>query len=176
MSILQRVSNSNIKSKNIFGEDEPNIFFNKNIKSTKIPHMYFTNFIDNKKSPIIKTLKTEKRRILKKQVNFDNEYEIKNIIYKSIERKKIDTILKNTLGISIPNYTLLWRLKYIVNPKIQYYFLDNLDGTYEIVIVDIYHLILPAPDKSHKEKKPNPKKTYNEHSLASYCLSNIYKN
>ena len=175
MSIQQRISSTNIKSKNIFGEDEPNIFFNSNIKSVKIPHLYFTNFINNKKSPLVNTLKQERRRIIKKQVDYDNEYEIKNIEYRNNERKKISKILYDTIGIKIPDYSLLWRLKYIINPSIQYFFLDNLDGTYEIIIVDIYHLILPAPDKSHKEKKANPKKTYNAHSLANYCLSNIYK-
>ena len=174
MSILQRASN--LKMKNIFGEDEPNIFFNSNIKSTRIPAMSFTNYIDSKKSPIVSALKRERRKILKKQVDYDKEYEIKNIDYKTNEKKKIEKILKNTLGISLPNYSLLWRLKYLENPEIQFFFVDNLNGSYEILFVDIYHLVLPASNKLNKKKKANPKKKYKEHEKANFCLSNIFHN
>lgn len=175
MSILQRAySQSNIKSKNIFDEEEPNIFFNNNIKSTDIPEMYFINFIDSRKSPLVNTLKREKRRILKKQVDYDNEYEIKNIEYKKDEKKKIERILNDTLGISLSNYSLLWRLKYRYNPEIQFFFLDDLSNNYEILFIDIYHLVLPAPDKSRRERWANPKKKYKEHKEAKFNLSNIF--
>lgn len=88
---------------------------------------------------------------------------------------KIDNILGNTIGSASISASLLFRLKSINNPAVQFFFLDDLNGNYEVLFVDIYHLVLPAPDKGHKEKKANPKKTYDEHKLAKYCLSNIYK-
>ena len=110
----------------------------------------------------------------KKEVNFDSEYEIKDIKGKK-EQKKIDEILKQTLGMPSINISTIFRLKYIDNPALQFFFLDDYNGNYHIIIVDIYHLILPAPDKEHHENVANPKKKYNEHKDASYCISNIFK-
>lgn len=176
MSILQEnliSKNGTLKTKNIFGEKEPNIFFNSEIKSTNLPKFYFTNFIDGKKSPMVDFLKKERRKFLKQQVDFDNEYEIKSIDRKT-EQKKINEILKTTLNKSSINVSLLLRLKSIDNPRVQFFFIDDNEGNYEVLFIDIYHLVLPAPDKSYHEKKANPKKTYKEHEKASYCLSNIF--
>jgi len=173
MSILQR-NLINSKQKNIFGEKEPNVFFNDEIKSIKLSKYYFTNFIDSKKSPLVSALKNERRKILKKEVDYDRDYEIKNIEYRKSEQKKIKDILDNTTGNSNINYAMLFRLKNIYNPAIQFFFLDDLNGNYEILLIDIYHLVLPAPDKSHHEWFANPKKTYKEHEKASFDLSNIF--
>ena len=175
MSILQKnlISNNGPLKKNMFGEPEPNIFFHNDIKSTDIPQYYFTNYIDSSKSPMINFLKTERRRFLKKQVDIDQEYEIKDI-KKTKEQNKIDKILMDTLNMtSIPILTL-FRLKSKYNPGVQFFFLDDLNGNYQVLFIDIYHLVLPAPDKSHGEKFSNPKKKYNEHKLARYCISNIF--
>lgn len=175
MSILQKnlISKNGTIKKNIFGEREPNIFFNDGIKSTNLPKYYFTNFIDNSKSPIINTLKRERRRFLKKEVDIDNEYEIK-FIEKNTEQAKVDEILKTTINReSIPVMTLC-RLKSIFNPEVQFFFLDDLKGNYEVLFIDIYHLVLPAPDKEYNEKYPNPKKHYEKHKNAKYCMSNIF--
>lgn len=173
MSILQKSSTNGLK-KNIFGEKNPNVFFNSSIKSTNMPTFYFTNFLDSRKVPMADCLKREKRRILNKTVNYDNEYEIKKIDTNH-EQTKIDNILKNTLNISsIPTSSIL-RLKSVANPELQFFFLDDKKGNYEVIFIDVYHLVLPAPDKSHKEKKANPKKKYEEHKNAKYCLSNFFK-
>ena len=175
MSILQKnlINSNGTLEKNMFGEPEPNIFFHSEIKSTNIPEYYFTNYIDSRKSPMVHFLKQERRRFLEKQVDIDREYEIKNI-KKTKEQKKLDKILMNTLNIpSIPILTL-FRLKSVNNPEVQFFFSDDLNGNYQVLIVDIYHLLLPAPDKSHNEKFPNPKKKYGEHKIADYCISNIF--
>lgn len=148
-------------------------FFNDGIKSTNLPKYYFTNFIDNRKSPIINFLKKERRRFLKKEVDIDNEYQIK-FIEKNNEQLKVDEILKTTINReSIPIMTLC-RLKSVSNPEVQFFFLDDLNGNYEVLFIDIYHLVLPAPDREHNEKYPNPKKHYEQHKNASYCMSNIF--
>lgn len=175
MSILQKnlIKNKKNITKNIFGEREPNIFFHENIKSVNLPKYYFTNYIDDKKSPLIKLLKRERGKFIRKQVNFDKEYELKSIDTNK-EQLKVDEILKNTIGInSIPVKTI-FRLKSIDNPSVQFFFLDDYQGNYKVLFIDLYHLVLPARDLSRKEKKANPKKTYENHKMANYCLSNIF--
>lgn len=174
MSILQKNSINGGLRKNIFGEKEPNVFFNSNIKSTNLPEFYFTNFLDSKRIPMADFLKREKRRILKNTVNYDNEYEIKTID-RNHEQKKIDKILKETLNKESISVSSIMRLKSINNPNAQFFFIDDKKGNYEVIFIDVYHLVLPAPDKERKEKKPNPKRKYEEHKNAKYCLSNIFK-
>lgn len=175
MSILQRsLTNGNVKTKNIFGEKEPNVFFHDNIKSTNLKKFLFTNYLDNKKVPLVKALQTERRRILRKEVNYEEEYEIKNIEYRKNEKNKIDAILFDTIGIEKIDYSMLWRLKYKYNPAIQFFFLDDFHGNYEVLIVDIYHLVCPAPDREHGEIFANPKKTYKDHKDAKYNINNIF--
>lgn len=176
MSILQKnlVSNNRLKTKNIFGEKQPKVVFNANIKSTNLHRYYFTNYIDNKKSPIVKTLKSQRRKMLSMQVDYDKDYEIKNILYKKNEKAKINDILQNTIGTTDISFSMLYRLKYIDNPEIQFFFLDNTGGIYEVILIDIYHLVLPAPNKARHENKANPKQIYSLHKNAQYCLSNIF--
>lgn len=176
MNTLQRnsISKNTLKNKNIFGDKEPNIFFNEDIKSTNLPKYYFTNYIDNRKNPVVKFLKNERRKFITKTVSFDEEYEIKGIKNKSNEQKKIDEILFSTLSLPSINISLLARLKSKVNPSVQFFFYDDLQGNYEVLFVDIYHLVLPAPDKSHHEIFANPKKKYKEHENDSFDISNIF--
>ena len=166
MSILQKNLINKNNSKNIFGEKNPNIFFNDKICSTNIPN--------HKKHPLVGALRNERRRLLKKEVDFDNEYEIKPIHYKKNEKQKISDILSQTIGYNNINYSMLWRLKFISNPEIQFFFLDDLSGNYEVLIIDIYHLIIPAADKDYHEKHANPKKKYFEHQNANYDLKHIF--
>lgn len=176
MSILQKnLINKNASiTKNIFGESEPNIFFNEEIKSINLPKYYFINFIDSKKDPLVNFLKRERRRFLKKEIKFDSEYEIKNIINKTNEQKKIDEIIKNTTGKTGIGVSLVFRLKSIYNPNVQFFFLDDLKGNYEVLFIDVYHLVLPAPDKLHKELFAKPQKKYNEHKNARYDIKEIF--
>lgn len=176
MSILQRnlINLNSGLSKNIFGEKEPNVFFNSKIKSTNLPQHYFTNYIDSRKNPLVNALKEHRRRILKKQVDYDSDYEIKNIIYRGNEKAKFSDILQTTLGYNNINYAILFRLKSRINPVIQFYFLDDCNGNYEVLFVDIYHLALPAPNKARHEKYAKPKKIYAEHRNAKFDIENIF--
>lgn len=177
MSILQEnVINKDgvLKSKNIFGEKEPNVFFNSNIKSVNLPEFYFTNFIDCKKSPMVKFLKSQKYGFESKKIDIDNCYEIKNIKHKK-EQKKIDKILLETLNMNSIPTSLIFRLKSIQNNGVQFFFLDDLQGNYEVLFVDVYHMVLPAPNKERGERVAKPKENYEEHKNARYCLSEIFK-
>lgn len=176
MSILQKslINNNNLKTKNIFGEKNPNVFFSKDIKSVDLPKYYFTNFIDSSKDPLVSFLKSERRKILKKEMDFDKEYEIKDVINKTNEQKKIDAIIFNTLNLLNIPVSTIFRLKSVYNPNVQFFFLDDYQGNYEILFIDVYHLVLPAPDKSHHEIFANPKKRYKEHQNAKYDLNNIF--
>lgn len=176
MNILQKNSineiNNGIK-KNIFGEKSPNVSFNSNIKSVNLPEFYFTNFLE-KRAPMVGCLKRERRKFLQKSINYDAEYEIKSIDTNK-EQKKIDKILKETINMSSIPVSRLLRLKSINNPDLQFFFKDDNEGNYEVLFIDIYHLVLPARNKFYKEKKANPKKKYDEHKHENYCLSNIFK-
>ena len=167
-------------TKPILGGKATDIYFNPNIKSVDIPEEFFTNYIDSRKSLIVKTIKNERRRILTKEVDYNREYEVKDIINKSNEYKKIDKILKKTVGAVSINYNFLWRMKYISNPELQFFFYEKLNGTFEILIIDIYHLIVTAADRDHGEIVANPKKKYKEHhkdnpEKTMYNLSEIFK-
>ena len=178
MSILQEnVINKRgvFKRKNIFGEKEPNIFFNSNIKSINLPNFYFTNFIDSKRSPMVKFLKSQKYGFEAKTIDIDTYYEIKNIKYNT-EQKKIDKILLETLNMESISTSLIFRLKSKRNTGVHFFFLDDLHGNYEVLFIDLYHMVLPAPDSERGEDVPNPKENYERHETANYCLSNIFGN
>lgn len=176
MSILKKnlINGNQIKSKNIFGEKNPTVYFNENICSTDIPQYFFINYIDSPKSQIVKKLKNEKRRFVSNDVIYEEEYEIKPVENRKNEQKRIDMVLQKTVGISTVDLNLLYRLKCYANQALQFFFLDKLNGEYEVLIIDLYHLIVPAADKDHNERKANPKKTYNEHKDAKYNLSEIF--
>lgn len=176
MSILRKNLIDNrgaLKTKNIFGEKEPNIFFDNKIKSVNTPEFLFTNYLDGKKAPMVNYLKNERRRFLKKEVDIDNEYELKTIDKKT-EQKKIDKIIEKTLNLPHVDVSIIYRLKSVYNPELQFFFLDDNNGNYHVIFIDIYHLVLPARDQSRREIFPNPKRKYNEHKNASFCMSNIF--
>lgn len=176
MSILQKtlIKGNIIKSKNIFDEKNPKVKFNQNICSIDLPQYFFINYIDDGRKPIVKKLKNEKRRFTNNLIDYEEEYEIKPVLQKKNEQKKIDAILQGTIGMSTVDLNFLWRLKCYANPALQFFFLDKKDGTYEVLMIDVYHLLIPAADKDHGEKKANPKKTYQEHKDAKYNLSEIF--
>lgn len=181
MSILKKnlINGNQIKTKNMFGEKNPTVYFNPNISSTDIPKYFFTNYIDSKKSLIVKKIKQEKRRFTCNEINYEDEYEIKIVENRKNEQQKIDAILQNTIGIKTVDLNFLYRLKCYANKSLQFFFLEHPDGKYEVIIIDLYHLILPAADRDHYEKKANPKKTYKEHhkdnpEKTMYNLSEIF--
>ena len=175
MNILQNHSANNniLKTKNIFGTKQPKIEFHEKLSSTDLEQHFFTNFIDSRRDPMVKFLKNERRKMLTDKCNFDDEYEIKNIEYRKNEKEKIKDILEQTIGDSNIDYNLLIRLKSKENKGVQFFFLDK-EATCKVLIIDLYHLLLPAPNKEIGETKANPEKNYSKHKDAKFNLSNIF--
>lgn len=163
------------KEKNIFGKSNPNVIFNDRIKSVNIPKCNFTNYLHGKKSPLTKTLNQLNNRIKNNYVNYDVEFEIKKIDRINEEKYKIKNILHKTYGNNSIDYNKFLRLKYRKNPEIQFFFLDDLNGNYEVIIVDIYHLVLAAIDRERHEEYAKPWEKYALHCDAYYCISNVFQ-
>ena len=180
MSILQKNSlNKNTlsiksigNSTNIFGSSQPIIKFNINIKSIDVKKYYFINKISSTKSVLAKKIKNDQRRFLNHDIDIDKEFEIKYILDQKGEQKKLDYILNNTIGKTVPVLSCV-RLKTIGNESLQYYVSDDYSGGTEVVLIDLYHLFIPAKDKSREEKHPNTRNTYYEHINDKHDLSEI---
>ena len=180
MSILQKnLLNKNTLStksvgisSNIFGSSQPTIKFNKNIKSIDIKKYLFINKISSTKSVLAKKIKNDQRRFANHDIDVDNEFEIKYILDQKGEQKKLDYILNNTIGKTVPVLSCV-RLKTIGNEGLQYYISDDYKGGTEVVLIDLYHLFIPAADKARGERHPNPKRTYEDHINDSHDLSEI---
>lgn len=180
MSILQKnLLNKNLlniksvgSSLNIFGCSQPTIKFNKNIKSIDAKQYYFINKLSSTKSVLAKRIKGDQRRFANHEIDIDKEFEIKYILDQKGEQKKMNYILNNTIGKTVPVLSCV-RLKTIGNEGLQYYVSDDYNGGSEVVLIDLYHLFIPAADKQKGEKHPNSKQTYNEHVLDAHDLSEI---
>lgn len=180
MSILQRNllninilnTKSKVSSNNIFGSKQPVISFNKDIKSIDMRKYLFINKLNSVRSDLAKRIKQDQRRLATQQIDLDKEFEIKYILNQSNEQQKLDDILLNTIGKTVPVLSCV-RLKTIGNEGLQYFVSDDYNGNHEVVLIDLYHLFMPSADRSIGEKRANPRKKYNEHKNDAYCLSKI---
>ena len=176
MSILKKRSdNSSLKAtnllnkKNIFGDKNLKLSFKSNIKSVDIPNIYFNNYFKGNDS-YYSFFKKEYSRII--NGNFDIEtYNIKGLsLTKNNLYNRISKVFLETYG-----YT--YRLPYLhrISKKNNEIFqIIYTDDNYEIIIVDLYHLLIPAIDHEHKEKNKNLKKHYDEVKNNKYNLNNIF--
>lgn len=180
MSILQKnlldinflSSKSIADAKNIFGSTKLKISFNKNIKSTNLAKHTFVNYINSKNKTLIKKLRTDERKFIDGLFDFDKDFKIKYLLDENNMQKKFDDILLSTIG-TTTNVLSCVRLKTLGNVSLQYIVSDNFTGTYEIIAIDLYHLLVFAADKSRGEKKPKPKRAYNEHKNDDKCISKV---
>lgn len=180
MSILQKnlldinfLSGKSIAdAKNIFGSTKLKISFNKNIKSTNLAKHTFVNYINSKNKTLIKKIRTDERKFIEGLFDFDKDFKIKYLLDENNMQKKFDDILLSTIG-TTTNVLSCVRLKTLGNVSLQYIVSDNFTGTYEIIAIDLYHLLVFAADKSRGEKKPKPKRAYNEHKNDDKCISKV---
>lgn len=180
MSILQRNllninilnAKSKVSSNNIFGSKQPVINFNKDIKSIDIGKYFFINKLSSIRSDLAKRIKQDQRKFAAQQIDFDKEFEIKYILSQTNEQQKLDDILLNTIGKTVSVLSCV-RLKTIGNEGLQYFVSDDYNGNLEVILIDLYHLFIPSPDKSIGERRANPRKKYNEHKNDIHCLSEI---
>lgn len=173
-------SNNNIFNSSSFKTSEfkltnKKVNFSKAMKSVNFESLYFTNYLA-KKSPLIKFVRkqycciingtlsiNDENKFKPSFVNLDNEY----------LKLKLLSVIQKTRGIS--HYKLppaIYKYKCLENKEFQLYIANN-DDEYEMLVIDTYHLMIPAPDKDKNEKKEHSKEKYNLHKLDDYDLSEI---
>ena len=67
----------------------------------------------------------------------------------------------------------VYKYKNKENYEFQIYVANNTSGDYEVLAIDIYHLLIPAPDKQRKETTEHSKEKYETFKLANYDLTEI---
>lgn len=147
-----------------FGEDKFN--FDDALKSTNIPYLEFTNYFGGSKDPMLKFTKKEYKKLLCGNVDLDSEYEMKlvNVEY-GFNELKIKKIYSDTLGKTVRDLPLIYKLRNEQNKELQFY-VTSTNGSFKVCFIDIYHLVIPT-------KEQNTKEIYEKHSWKSYCLSNL---
>lgn len=151
------------------------IQYKKNFKSINIPEYQFTNFLkSNTSSKIIEIKKIclsleHKENILNEEfvideLDFMNEY----------IRKRFYAIIESFLKIKLKKSDIfnIRKFKNLANPNYQLYFYKTNSDVWNLYLVDIFHLAIPAKNDGkyiYKEK-------YNKNKNNKICLSEIIKN
>ena len=147
---------------NIFGNKDLNITFKNGIRSIDLPDYNFINYFYEFEKDYINFAKKEFKRLKNGSVNILEEYNDKPIgMNKKLKTKLTDVHYETYFyNFKLP---FLKRITKIGNERFQLYYYRIDDDNIEIIFIDLYHLLIPAADKEHKEKKANPKKTYEDY-------------
>ena len=169
--------NRSVFSENIISS-RISVDFNEALKSVDIPEILFNNFLESKKNPMTKYFKTQYRRILNNpSYNLLDDYQIIPV-KGSNNYRRISKIVKETSGKHYEYSELFFRLKNInretniYNPGLQFYYVTE-DDKYKVIIIDLYHMVIPAHNKFYPGAPKNPKENYERHKNGSYNLSNF---
>jgi hypothetical protein len=147
-----------------FGEDE--FDFSKALKSINIKPLEFTNYFKGKKDVLYKYVRKEYKKLINKIANLDEEYEMKLVnVDDNFNDIKIKKLYSDTHNIKIHTLPLMYKLKNLNNPNLQFYVV-NEKNIFKVCFIDIYHLALPTKDEDTKTK-------YELNENNNYCLSNL---
>lgn len=163
--------------KNVFGKSDVSIDFGKSLKSVNTGDMYmFTNFFENK-GVRYKFAKKNISSIINNKISLVNEdlFEMKlvNLENDYFLNLKIDEILYLTTGKRIRKMPTLYKFKDKINKELQYYVEKKDTDNFEIKFIDIYHLVIPAPNYDLGETEEHSQKIYEIHKYGDVCLSEI---
>lgn len=105
---------------------------------------------------------------------FDN-FELKDVNYgANLKKEKIEQIVFKTRAVK-KECNLIYRFKNNLNPAFQLY-VDKVDNNnYDVLIIDLYHLVIPAAYKYYGKKVADLKADYDKVKNNSICLSEIKK-
>ena len=168
MNILKnRLAN---KRNNIYGDKDFKLTFKNGIKSVDIPNIFFNNYFQSKNS-YYKFLKNECNRIINGNIDFES-YNLKGLNRTKRIEERINKIFLETYGY---NYELpyLHRISKKDNERLQLLYTNKEN---EIIIVDLYHLLIPAKDYEHKETQKNHELHYEEVKVYKIGLEEIISN
>ena len=149
--------------------------FSKAMNSVNLETFCFTNFFI-KKSVLIKFVRGELIQIINKTIDLE-DYKIYssslvdyNDLYLNL---KLKTIIEKTTGNRLKELPVIYKFKNKENPNFQIYAKKDINNNYEVLAIDLHHLLIVAPDKSRGEKKERSKEKYDGLKLADYNLSKI---
>lgn len=169
----------NTKNINIFGKKDCDIKFSKALKSVDTGDLTcFTNFFPSKKCNNYKFVKKNINDILSGQISLADEqnFEMKLVqIDGYFLEMKIKEIIKRTTGERIQDIPELYKFKEIHNKELQYYIVKIDSDNFEVKFIDIYHLVIPSPNKELGEITEQSKVKYHDHKMDKICLSEIKK-
>ncbi len=148
---------------NIFGNKNLNIVFKKGIRSINLSNHNFINYFYEFEKDYINFAKKEFKRLKNGSIDILEEYNDKPIgMNKKIKARLTDIHYETYFyNFKLP---FLKRITKIGNERFQLYYYQIDSNNIEIIFIDLYHLLIPAADKGHKEKKANPKKTYEDYA------------
>lgn len=154
------------------------IDFSDALISVDIPEILFNNFFEAKKSPMTLYFKKQYKKIIyDKEYNIFEDYNVIPVKGAKLY-KKLSIIIKKTSGMHYSYDKLFFRLKNInletnfYNAGLQFYFVVEEDK-YKIVVIDLFHMVIPAHNCDYPGLPKNPTANYEQHKNGRYNLSNF---
>lgn len=170
-----RFKGSNLFHTKIFDDSKESFEIDEALKSVNIPQHFFSNYFKSNKDVMYKFFKKQYQLIKSSNYNILEYFELKNVEFKdNLSEKKIIDIIKETFDKEI-ELNKIYRFKNNDNPAFQLYVNKENDNSYKIIIIDLYHLVIPAVDRFRGSKKAHIEKDYDRIKLYNYCLSNVKK-
>ena len=165
-------------SRNMFGSTTCKIDFGESLKSVNIENYMFTNYFANKKL-FYKFVKNNIKGIVNNRISLVDsslfETKLVNVDNDLFLKLKIESILNLTSENRVRVIPTLYKFKELNNKELQYY-VEKIDVDNFIVrFIDLYHLVIPAPDYERGEKEEHSKEKYEFHKNDSINLSEIKK-
>lgn len=176
---IKNTKNHNTKNQNLFGNKNVSIDFGKSLKSVNVDEPYmFTNYFENKNTRY-KFVRKNISDIINERISLVDRslFEMKfvNMEKHCFLSLKINEILHLTTGKKIHTNPILYKFKDKINKELQYYVEKKDVDNFEVKFIDIYHLVIPAPNRDIGETEEHSQETYEYHKYDDICLSEIKK-
>ncbi len=161
--------NMNVKFKdslkNIQNPFQKNIFdmsynwdFKRCLKSVDMDSELFVNYFSNKKDNLYKFVKSEYTWLINNQDNVFERFELKPL-FDTKFYDRLRNIAYETSHIRYGYINSVARLKHNENGAFQLYYMVQ-NNTIIFLVIDIYHLLIPAPDYTYGKPVKNPSEDY----------------
>ncbi len=149
--------------------------------SINVADELFTNFISSNPNADIKQkecLQKLKNKFIKNFDIFETGFEIIELIGDNQNLKRLLNIINTYPDINLTSCAGIIKCKSKHNTEFQLY-LTRQDETLNIILLDLYHLGLPANNLIRgnliRNGEDNIRKIYNKRKNRSFCISNLLK-
>ena len=165
-----------IIGKKLFDDTKEELEIDNALKSIHLPVYCFSNFLKSEKDVMFKFVRSEYKKMNNINYNIFEHFELKNVDFnrKNISQEKVSKITEETFG-SKMQINMIYRFKNLSNPAFQLYISKQNNDDFKVIIIDLYHLVIPAADKSKGRKTADLKADYDDVKNYNVCLSNIKK-